>query len=111
MGRNAAGVRGIRLREGDRVISSTILDNDSGYILTITENGYGKITEVNEYRKQSRDGLGIKNISELEKTGPIVGVSYVTGNEEMVVFTRMVRVSSSRFQTYPQEGESHKASR
>lgn len=88
MGRNAAGVRGIRLREGDRVISSTILDNDSGYILTITENGYGKITEVNEYRKQSRDGLGIKNISELEKTGPIVGVSYVTGNEEIVVFTK-----------------------
>ena len=88
MGRSAAGVRGIRLREGDRVISSTILDNDSGYILTITENGYGKITEVNEYRKQSRDGLGIKNISELEKTGPIVGVSYVTGNEEIVVFTK-----------------------
>ncbi len=88
MGRNAAGVRGIRLREGDRVISSTILDNDSGYILTITENGYGKITEINEYRKQSRDGLGIKNISELEKTGPIVGVSYVTGNEEIVVFTK-----------------------
>ncbi len=88
MGRNAAGVRGIRLREGDRVISSTILDNDSGYILTITENGYGKITEVTEYRKQSRDGLGIKNISEIEKTGPIVGVSYVTGNEEIVVFTK-----------------------
>jgi len=88
MGRNAAGVRGIRLREDDRVISSTILDNDSGYILTITENGYGKITEVSEYRKQSRDGLGIKNISEIEKTGPIVGVSYVTGNEEVVVFTK-----------------------
>ncbi len=88
MGRNAAGVRGIRLREGDEVISSTILENDSGYILTITENGYGKLTEVTEYRKQSRDGLGIKNIGEIEKTGPIVGVSYVIGNEEIVLFTR-----------------------
>lgn len=88
MGRNAAGVRGIRLREGDEVISSTILENDSGYILTITENGYGKLTEVSEYRKQSRDGLGIKNIGEIEKTGPIVGVSYVIGNEEIVLFTR-----------------------
>lgn len=88
MGRNAAGVRGIRLREGDEVISSTILENDTGYILTITENGYGKLTEVTEYRKQSRDGLGIKNIGEIEKTGPIVGVSYVIGNEEIVLFTR-----------------------
>lgn len=88
MGRNAAGVRGIRLREGDEVISSTILENDSGYILTITENGYGKLTEVSEYRKQSRDGLGIKNIGEIEKTGPIVGVSYVIGNEEIVLFTK-----------------------
>jgi len=88
MGRNAAGVRGIRLREQDRVISSTILENDAGYILTITENGYGKLTRVSEYRKQSRDGLGIKNISEIEKTGPIVGVSYVTGEEIVVVFTK-----------------------
>lgn len=88
MGRNAAGVRGIKLREGDEVISSTILENDSGYILTITEKGYGKLTEVSEYRKQSRDGLGIKNIGEIEKTGHIVGVSYVIGSEEIVLFTK-----------------------
>ncbi|MEN3043450.1 MAG: DNA gyrase subunit A, partial [Fervidobacterium sp.] len=88
MGRNAAGVRGIRLREGDEVISSTILENDIGYIITITENGYGKLTEVSEYRKQSRDGIGIKNIGEIEKTGAIVGVSYVLGNEEIVLFTK-----------------------
>ncbi|MCX7653850.1 MAG: DNA gyrase subunit A [Fervidobacterium sp.] len=88
MGRNAAGVRGIRLREGDEVISSTILENDIGYILTVTENGYGKLTEVSEYRKQSRDGIGIKNIGEIEKTGPIVGVSYILGNEEIVLFTK-----------------------
>lgn len=88
MGRNAAGVRGIRLREGDEVISSTVLENDNGYILTITENGYGKLTEVSDYRKQSRDGLGIKNIGEIEKTGPIVGVAYVNGDEEIVLFTK-----------------------
>ncbi len=88
MGRNAAGVRGIRLRDGDSVVSSTILEDDTGYILTLTENGYGKLTEASEYRKQSRDGLGIKNIGEIEKTGAIVGVSYVKGDEEVVVFTK-----------------------
>jgi len=88
MGRSAAGVHGIRLREGDEVISATILDSDNGYILTITENGYGRLSEVTEYRKQSRDGLGIKNIGEIEKTGPIVGVSHVHGTEEVVVFTK-----------------------
>lgn len=88
MGRNAAGVRGIRLREGDQVVSATILKDDSGYILTITEKGFGKLTEASEYRKQSRDGLGIKNIAEVEKTGPVVGVAYVKGDEEVVVFTK-----------------------
>ncbi len=88
MGRNAAGVRGIRLREGDQVVSATILKDDSGYILTITEKGFGKLTEAGEYRKQSRDGLGIKNIAEVEKTGPVVGVAYVKGDEEVVVFTK-----------------------
>lgn len=88
MGRNAAGVRGIRLREGDQVVSATVLKDDSGYILTITEKGFGKLTEASEYRKQSRDGLGIKNIAEVEKTGPVVGVAYVKGDEEVVVFTK-----------------------
>ncbi|MGC8902794.1 MAG: DNA gyrase subunit A [Fervidobacterium sp.] len=88
MGRNAAGVRGIKLRDDDEVISSTILESDEGYILTITENGYGKLTPVNDYRKQSRGGLGIKNIGEIEKTGPIVGVSFVKGDEEVVLFTK-----------------------
>jgi len=88
MGRNAAGVRGIKLREGDQVVSATVLKDDSGYILTITEKGFGKLTEASEYRKQSRDGLGIKNIAEVEKTGPVVGVAYVKGDEEVVVFTK-----------------------
>jgi DNA gyrase subunit A len=88
MGRNAAGVRGIKLREGDQVVSATVLKDDSGYILTITEKGFGKLTEAIEYRKQSRDGLGIKNIAEVEKTGLVVGVAFVKGDEEVVVFTK-----------------------
>jgi DNA gyrase subunit A len=88
MGRNAAGVRGIKLRKGDQVVSATVLKDDSGYILTITEKGFGKLTEASEYRKQSRDGLGIKNIAEVEKTGPVVGVAFVKGDEEVVVFTK-----------------------
>ncbi|MGQ9856308.1 MAG: DNA gyrase subunit A [Fervidobacterium sp.] len=88
MGRSAAGVGGIRLREGDQVVSATILENDEGFILTITENGFGKLTEASEYRKQSRNGIGIKNIADIEKTGTIVGVSYVKGDEEVVVFTK-----------------------
>ncbi|MEM1177651.1 MAG: DNA gyrase subunit A [Acidobacteriota bacterium] len=76
MGRGARGVRGIKLRPGDRVVSMATLE-ETGDILSISSNGYGKRTAIDEYRRQSRGGMGIINLKVSEKTGPVVGVRHV----------------------------------
>ena len=72
MGRATHGVRGIRLRRGDRVVGMETLAAE-GDILTVTERGFGKRTALAEYRLQSRGGLGVINLKVSEKTGEVVG--------------------------------------
>ncbi|MBI3495595.1 hypothetical protein HY065_03140, partial [Candidatus Berkelbacteria bacterium] len=75
MGRSAAGVRGIKLREGDQLISmDVVLPNQVSHseLLTVLENGYGKRTQVTLFRDQSRGGIGIKTAKVTEKTGKLV---------------------------------------
>ena len=78
MGRDAVGVRGIRLREGDYVVGAARAEAGKT-VLSITENGYGKRTPVEEYRITSRGGLGIRNYMVTEKTGAVVGIKVVDG--------------------------------
>ena len=87
MGREAVGVRGIRLREGDYVVGAARA-RAGKTVLTITENGYGKRTPVEEYRITNRGGLGIKNYAVTEKTGPIVGIKVVDGTEDLLLVTQ-----------------------
>ncbi len=87
MGRAARGVRGIRLRPGDRVVGMAILDND-GDLLSVSANGYGKRTDVEEYRRQSRGGLGIINLKVSEKTGPVVGVKHVRDDDGVMLIAQ-----------------------
>ena len=86
MGRTAAGVRGIRLREEDYVIGSAILKADQE-ILTISENGYGKRTAVSEYPIKGRGGKGIKTANITEKNGPLAGLVAVDGSEDLMLIT------------------------
>ena len=86
MGREAYGVRGIKLRDGDYVVGAAVAE-EGKTVLTITENGYGKRTPVEEYRITNRGGLGIKNYMVTEKTGPIVGIKVVDGTEDLMVVT------------------------
>ena len=76
MGRDAYGVRGIKLRDGDYVVGAARATAGKT-VLSITENGYGKRTPVEEYRITNRGGLGIKNYAVTEKTGPVVGIKVV----------------------------------
>ena len=87
MGRVARGVRGIRLRPGDRVVGMAILDSD-GDLLSVSANGYGKRTDVEEYRRQSRGGLGIINLKVSEKTGPVVGVKHVRADDGVMLIAQ-----------------------
>ena len=86
MGRTAVGVRGIRLREGDYVIGAARADADKT-VLSITENGYGKRTPIEEYRITNRGGMGIRNYMVTDKTGPVVGMKVVDGTEELLLVT------------------------
>ena len=86
MGRTAAGVRGIRLREDDHVVGMEIIEPNQD-ILVVSEKGYGKRTNENEYRTQTRGGIGIKTMQITDKTGPLVAVKAVTGEEDIMLIT------------------------
>src|SRR5699024_2617824 len=86
MGRVAASVKGMSLREGDEVVSMQIIE-DNDYILNVTENGYGKRTEEKEYRITNRGGKGIFTAHITEKTGNIVAVKTVKGDEDLMIMT------------------------
>ena len=87
MGRDAMGVRGIRLREGDFVVGAGVAA-EGKEILSITEKGYGKRTAVEEYRLTNRGGLGIRNYAVTDKTGAVVGIKIVDGNEDLLLVTQ-----------------------
>ena len=87
MGRTAFGVRGITLRDDDFVVAMEVV-RPGGTLLTVTERGYGKRTEIDEYRVQSRGGVGIINIGTSERNGLVVGVAYVVETDELLLITQ-----------------------
>ena len=90
MGRDATGVRGIKLREGDYVVGAARAKYDH-QVLMVTENGYGKRTPMDEYFRadgpQNRGGYGLKGYQVTEKTGPIAGVKVVSGEEDILIIS------------------------
>jgi DNA gyrase subunit A len=91
MGRTAGGVRGIMLREGDEVVGMDVLE-PGGTILSVTEQGYGKRTGLDEYRVQSRGGLGIINIQTTERNGKAIGVLQVGDDDELMLITQQGKI-------------------
>jgi DNA gyrase subunit A len=87
MGRTAYGVRGITLRDDDVVVAMEVVQ-PAGTLLTVTERGYGKRTDIDEYRVQSRGGVGVINISTSSRNGQVVGVSYVEEGDEVLLITQ-----------------------
>jgi len=86
MGRNAAGVRGVKLGKGDSVVGTDIITKDmiKPEFLVISSNGYGKKTPLDEYKVQKRGGSGIKTMKVTPKTGEIISSKIVTENEEEI---------------------------
>jgi len=85
MGRNARGVRGIRLAEGQQVIALIIVDE--GEVLTVTENGYGKRTPISEYPVRGRGGQGVISIQTSSRNGKVVGAALVNQDDELMLIT------------------------
>lgn len=86
MGRTAAGVLGMRLREGDEVVGIDIL-KENQHVLVVTNKGYGKQTNESAYRQTKRGGLGVKTIHLTEKIGELESIAAVDGNEDLMVVT------------------------
>ncbi|MGI2023611.1 DNA gyrase subunit A [Shewanella glacialipiscicola] len=86
MGRTATGVRGIRLEEGQKVVSLIVPKGD-GAILTVTENGYGKRTQLSEYPAKSRATKGVVSIKVSERNGAVVGAVQVGLNDELMLIS------------------------
>ncbi|MGP1782635.1 DNA gyrase C-terminal beta-propeller domain-containing protein, partial [Shewanella frigidimarina] len=86
MGRTATGVRGIKLEDGQTVVSLIVPKGD-GAILTVTENGYGKRTDLSEYPAKSRGTKGVVSIKVSERNGAVVGAVQVGGNDEIMLIS------------------------
>lgn len=105
MGRSAAGVRGIRLRDDDYVIGTAPLDDDSN-VLVISELGYGKQTPASEYPIKGRGGLGVKTVNVTKKNGPLVGLTTVKGDEDIMLVTDHGVIIRFGVETVSQTGRS-----
>ena len=90
MGRNASGVRGIRLQneKTDEVIGMIAVDDMESNILVVSENGYGKRSSLEDYRITNRGGKGVKTISITEKTGNLVSIKNVTDDDDLMIINK-----------------------
>jgi DNA gyrase subunit A len=86
MGRVSIGVSGIKLREGDHVVSMVIAEKGAS-LLTVCENGHGKRTDLDDYRPQHRGGLGLINIKTTDRNGKVVAIKTVHDNDELMLIT------------------------
>ncbi len=101
LGRNSSGVRGINIDEDDEVVGALCCDpqaDDAGQrtILVVSENGYGKRTDIQEYRKTARGAKGVRTINITDKTGPLVAIKSVTEENDLMIINKSgitIRVS------------------
>ena len=104
-GRDSTGVRGIRLLGGDRVVSMSIIaDEDKEFILSVTENGYGKRTPVSDYRRSGRGGQGVANIETSKRNGQVMASFAVVEEDQLMLVTNMGQVI--RIRVHGGEGDS-----
>jgi DNA gyrase subunit A len=89
MGRNASGVRGIRLNDSkDEVVGMITIDNSESDVLVVSENGYGKRSSLEDYRITNRGGKGVKTISITEKTGKLVAIKNVNDSNDLMIINK-----------------------
>ena len=100
-GRRTKGVKGITIGNTDSVIGMLVLKND-GYVLVASENGYGKRSNLDEYRTQNRSGKGVYTLKSTEKTGRLVSILEVLDSDDIMIITNggvMIRQSVSAIRT------------
>ncbi|MDP9078741.1 MAG: DNA gyrase subunit A [Bacteroidota bacterium] len=103
MGRTATGVRGISLEnEADEVVGMISIDNPETTVLVVSEKGYGKRTDIDDYRVTNRGGKGVKTLNITDKTGKLVAIKGVTDNEDLMIINKsgiIIRIAVSELRT------------
>ena len=97
MGRTASGVRGIRLAnaETDIVVGMITIENGEKNVLVVSENGYGKRSDIEDYRITNRGGKGVRTINVTEKTGSLIALKDVTDNDDLMIITQFGNILRS----------------
>jgi DNA gyrase subunit A len=116
MGRQAAGIKGMRLKKEDKIVGMDVIKKEEGrrqksegkgqkaekqYLLVVTENGYGKRTDLTEYRLQGRGGSGIKTAKIVQKTGDLVFSKLITDEEDLIVISQKGKVIRTKISQVP----------
>ncbi len=104
VGRNASGVIGIRMDQEDEVVSMEIIKGNEGYILIVTENGYGKKSSVKEYRVQARGGKGIITAKITDRNGPLVYAGHVRDMDQVMIITNLGKIIRLRVKDISEKG-------
>ena len=105
MGRDTSGNIGMHFREGDSLLSASVINDVEGmYVFVVTEGGYAKRTSVDQYRPQNRGGIGIKVAKLEEKRGDLVGALIVTDEDEVLVVAESGKVARSAVSEVPAKG-------
>ena len=104
MGRDSRGVKGIELREGDSVVGLDVIEDTAQQVLTLSRNGYGKRTPVEEWRPQTRGGLGILAMDTSERNGCLVGIRLVTPEQDLMVITDGGQILRTQVQEVRESG-------
>jgi DNA gyrase subunit A len=103
MGRTATGVRGITLEDdNDEVVGMISIDNPETTVLVVSEKGYGKRTDIDDYRVTNRGGKGVKTLNITEKTGKLVAIKGVTDKEDLMIINKsgiIIRIAVSELRT------------
>ncbi len=114
MGRQAGGVRGIKLDGDDRVVGMGIIRDEDAYIINLTEFGYSKKTLLEHYNVQNRGGKGVYTVKITPKTGNLVGLRVVNKNDELIIISdsgQIIRISVSQIRTTGRSAQGVKAIR
>jgi DNA gyrase subunit A len=116
MGRQAAGIKGMRLKKEDKIVGMDVIKKEEGrrqksedkgqkaekqYLLVVTENGYGKRTDLTEYRLQGRGGSGIKTAKIVQKTGDLVFSKLISDEEDLIVISQKGKVIRTKISQIP----------
>jgi DNA gyrase subunit A len=108
MGRQAAGIRGIKLKKEDEVVGMETIKKriSKGYLLVLSENGFGKRTEIKEYKIQKRGGVGIKAAKISQKTGNLVEIKILSDETDLICISRKGKILKTKISSVPKQRRS-----